>query len=79
VGQKFEFLVYFRFETVTAMMSTLPQNIIIHVDYSLQSENVVKCKQCECLVLDDILFSWNARTYTFRDRSDRYQPLKCAL
>jgi len=29
------------------MMSTLPQNVIIHVDYSMQSENVVKCKHYE--------------------------------
>ena len=46
---------------MTARMSTLPQNIIIHVDYSLQSENVVKCKQREWLILVDILFSLYAR------------------
>ena len=52
------------------MMSTLPQNIIIHVDYSLQSENVVKCKQCDYFLVTTFLFLRNARTYAFRDLSD---------
>lgn len=56
------FFSYFWSLIVTARMSTLQQNIIIHVDYSLQSENVVKCKQIKFLITGDILFSWNART-----------------
>ena len=54
---KFVFFSYFWSLIVTARMSTLQQNIIIHVDYSLQSENVVKCKQIKFLITGDILFS----------------------
>jgi len=48
-------------------MSTIQQNIVIHVDYTLQSENVVKCKQHEFLIVCDILFSWSARTYALKE------------
>jgi len=40
------------------MMSTLPQNVIIHVDYSMQSENVVKCKHYENV--------WSSATFCSR-------------
>jgi len=48
-------------------MSTMAQNIVIHVDYSLQSENVVKCKLIARLIFGDILFSWNTHTYALRE------------
>jgi len=51
-------------------MSTIQQNIIIHVDYSMQSENVVKCKLTALLSFGDILFAWKARTYMLSDRND---------
>jgi len=55
-------------------MTTIQQNIVIHVDYTLQSENVVKCKQRECLIVGDILF-WSARTYAPRELSNWYWRL----
>jgi len=63
-GVNWPFLAYFRSQSVISIMSTIQQNIVIHVDYTLQSENVVKCKQHECLVVRDILFLWHARIYT---------------